>query len=219
MYKKTINEELTTPEQIIPKPDLKKISKIADEMEKSMGVFNDDEDAFVKAICKCKTYSELYALDNEIERRKNGAGGGFLEAAINAAITDGFAFFGNSDAKERIKINSKKNKKSMKTRKLAINKIKVKQEEMDEIKSCKIDSKYYCPKCPRSAAKYQNLLSHLSLVHFKEILKPQLKPDLTCSICQKSFSVEHHAIYHLASSHNALLNHIPVKELLQIKTY
>ena len=121
-------------------------------------------------------------------------------------------------AKKAFKINSKKNKKSMKTRKLAINKIKVKQEEMDEIKSCKIDSKYYCPKCPRSAAKYQNLLSHLSLVHFKEILKPQLKPDLTCGVCQKSFSVEHHAIYHLASSHNALLNHIPVKELLQIKT-
>jgi hypothetical protein len=131
MYKKTINEELTTPEQIIPKPDLKKISKIADEMEKSMGVFNDDEDAFVKAICKCKTYSELYALDNEIERRNNGAGGGFLEAAINAAITDGFAFFGNSDAKERIKIKDCLNKASNIDKKRDIATIKGDKIEID----------------------------------------------------------------------------------------
>jgi hypothetical protein len=112
MYKKTINEELTTPEQITPKPDLKKISKIADEIEKSMGVFNTDEDAFVKSICKCKTYSDIFELDDEIERRNNGAGGGFLESTINAAITDGFAFFGNSDAKERIKIKDCLNKAS-----------------------------------------------------------------------------------------------------------
>ena len=131
MYKKTINEELTTPEQITPEPDLKKISKIADEMEKSMGVFNDDEDAFVKAICKCKTYSELYALDNEIERRNNGAGGGFLEAAINAAITDGFAFFGNSDAKERIKIKDCLNKASNISQKRDIATIKDDKIEID----------------------------------------------------------------------------------------
>ena len=133
MYKKTINEQFTTPEQIMlkTKPDLKKISKIADEMEKSMGVFNTDEDAFVKAICKCKTYSELYALDNEIERRNNGAGGGFLEAAINAAITDGFAFFGNSDAKERIKIKDCLNKASNISQKRNIATIKGDKIEID----------------------------------------------------------------------------------------
>jgi hypothetical protein len=124
MYKKTINEELTTPEQITPEPDLKKISKIADEIDKSMGVFNTDEDAFVKAICKCKTYSELYELDNELERRNNGAGGGFLEYTINNAITDGYAFFGNSDAKERIKIKDCLNKASNITKKRDIATIK-----------------------------------------------------------------------------------------------
>jgi hypothetical protein len=112
MYKKTINEELTTPEQITPEVDLKKISKIADEIEKSMGVFNTDEDAFVKAICKCKTYSDIFELDSELERRNNSAGGGELQYIINAAITDGFAFFGNSDAKERIKIKDCLNKAS-----------------------------------------------------------------------------------------------------------
>jgi hypothetical protein len=133
MHKRTINnehinEELTSPE---PEPDLEQIRKIADEMEKSMGVFNTDEDAFVKAICKCKTYSELRALDNEIERRKNGAGGGFLEAAINAAITDGFAFFGNSDAKERIKIKDCLNKASNITEKRNIATIKGDKIEID----------------------------------------------------------------------------------------
>jgi len=131
MHKKTINEELTTPEPIIPKPDLKKISKIADEMEKSMGVFNDDEDAFVKAICKCKTFSELYALDDELERRNNGAGGGFLEYTINNAITDGYAFFGNSDAKERIKIKDCLNKASNISQKRDIATIKGDKIEID----------------------------------------------------------------------------------------
>ena len=132
MHKRTINnehinEELTSPE---PEPDLEQIRKIADEIEKSMGVFNTDEDAFVKAICKCKTFWELWALDGELERRDNGAGGGFLEYTINAAITDGYAFFGNSDAKERIKIKDCLNKASNITKKRDIatikdNKIKI----------------------------------------------------------------------------------------------
>jgi hypothetical protein len=133
MHKRTINnehinEELTSPE---PEPDLEQIRKIADEIEKSMGVFNTDEDAFVKAICKCKTYSELYELDNEIERRNNGAGGGFLEHTINAAITDGFAFFGNSDAKERIKIKDCLNKASNISQKRDIATIKDDKIEID----------------------------------------------------------------------------------------
>ena len=131
MYKKTINEELTTPEPIIPKPDLKKISKIADEIDKSFGIFNTDEDAFVKAICKCKTFWELWALDGELERRDNGAGGGFLEYTINAAITDGYAFFGNSDAKERIKIKDCLNKASNITKKRDIATIKDGKIEID----------------------------------------------------------------------------------------
>lgn len=131
MYKKTINEELTTPEQITPEVDLKKISKIADEIDKSMGIFNTDEDAFVKAICKCKTFWELWALDGELERRDNGAGGGFLEYTINAAITDGYAFFGNSDAKERIKIKDCLNKASNITKKRDIATIKDGKIEID----------------------------------------------------------------------------------------
>jgi hypothetical protein len=111
MYKRTINEELTTPEQIIPKPDLKKISKIADEIEKSMGILNTDEDAFVKAICKCKTYSDIFELDSELERRNNSAGGGELQYIINVAIRDGFTAMG-SDTKERIKIKDCLNKAS-----------------------------------------------------------------------------------------------------------
>ena len=112
MHKRTINNQHINEELTSPEPDLEQIRKIADEIEKSMGVFNTDEDAFVKAICKCKTYSDIFELDSELERRNNSAGGGELQSTINAAITDGFAFFGNSDAKERIKIKDCLNKAS-----------------------------------------------------------------------------------------------------------
>ncbi len=111
------------------------------------------------------------------------------------------------------KINFKKHKKAASV----VDKILVEQEDINENKSSEEDSKYYCPKCPRSATRYRNLLSHLSLVHFQAFLEPQLKPNSTCGICKKSFSSKHHAIYHLAASHDALQNHIPDKESLKRK--
>ena len=135
MYKKTINNEHINEELTSPEPDLEKISKIADEIKKSIssvfGYFqNVDEDSFVKAICKCKTYSELYELDNELERRFNYAGGGLLEYIINRAITDGLTDMG-SDTKERIKIKDCLNKASNISQKRDIATIKDDKIEID----------------------------------------------------------------------------------------
>jgi hypothetical protein len=111
MHKRTINNEHINEELTSPGPDLERIRKIADDIEKSMGVFNTDEDAFVKAICKCKTYSDIFELDSELERRNNSAGGGELQYIINSAIRDGLTAMG-SDTKERIKIKDCLNKAS-----------------------------------------------------------------------------------------------------------
>jgi hypothetical protein len=111
MHKRTINNEHINEELTSPGPDLERIRKIADEIEKSMGILNTDEDAFVKAICKCKTYSDIFELDSELERRNNSAGGGELQYIINVAIRDGFTAMG-SDTKERIKIKDCLNKAS-----------------------------------------------------------------------------------------------------------
>jgi hypothetical protein len=111
MHKRTINNQHINEELTSPEPDLERIRKIADEIEKSMGVFNTDEDAFVKAICKCKTYYDIFELNNILERRNNSAGGGELQYIINVAIRDGFTAMG-SDTKERIKIKDCLNKAS-----------------------------------------------------------------------------------------------------------
>jgi hypothetical protein len=116
MHKRTINNEHINEALTSPEPDLEQISKIADEIKKSIGgVFgyfqNVDEDGFVKAICKCKTYSDIFELDNALERRFNTAGGGTLEYIINRAITDGLTAMG-SDTKERIEIKNCLNKAS-----------------------------------------------------------------------------------------------------------
>ena len=110
-----------------------------------------------------------------------------------------------------LKSISKKNRKSKKSRKLGI---KIKREES---KSSEGETEYFCPKCPRSSTNYANLLSHMSLLHFKDILRPGLKPNLACGTCDKPFAFEFNAIVHLASCHNALEGHVPDMESLKQK--
>ena len=88
--------------------------------------------------------------------------------------------------KVSIKTVSKKNIKRIQIRK---------EDNTKENSSPKTGTIYYCPKCPKSARRYQNLLLHISLMHYSDVLKSQMKENNTCSICDQSFLAKSNLFY------------------------
>ena len=94
-----------------------------------------------------------------------------------------------------------------------------KEDNTKENSSPKTKTIYYCPKCPRSDRRYQNLIIHISLIHYSDVLKSQMKVNNTCSICDHSFLGKPNLFYHLANSHKALKDHIPDRASLAENTF